>query len=556
MRLSAVAALGLVCLGVFLGLVACGGGSSNAHRGTTAAAPPATGGQVRTPQARAKRAQRAEAARRAKARARRAAKARAERARRRTLALAKPHVAPPPASAVREASAPIPAVPQPLLLGFQDDGSFRWSPDRQRLLSAASAAGARVLRTNVYWWQAAPTRPANARNPFDPAYRFADLDELLRNAQLRGLRILLTIWGTPAWANGGAGHNHPPTRASDLGDFAHAVAARYSGTHAGYPFVPYYSVWNEPNLGQFLSPQFDGRGRAIAPALYARMYRAAYAGIKSASPTAAVAIGETSPRGRDYVEVGTSQTESPGRFAQLLARQRPRLHFDAWAHHPYPTAPSLPPTQVARWPNVTLSQLPRFEAALRTWFHRSDVPMWITEYAYQTSPPSTLGVSYARQAQYLKQGLAMASSHPWVRMLIWFTFRDTTGNAWESGLLSETGARKPAFAAFGAVADEAAARNRLTRASSAARVQRVRVPALRLAYYSGVGSRVGVTYRVYSGRRLVTVNQALVPIERDGSVIVPVRFRPTRGARYTLRLSGADEHGHVLEATRALVAAR
>jgi Cellulase (glycosyl hydrolase family 5) len=550
MRFTAFAALGLVCLGAFLGLAACGGGShapgapaATSHDGTRA--PPARQLQRRLEGARAK-------ARRAAAKARAAAQAR----RREAILPVAPHVPAPPAEAVRAASVPIPALPQPILLGFQDDQSFRWSPDRQRLLTEASGAGARIVRTNVYWWQAAPERPARPRDPFDPAYRFADLDELVRNAQLRGIRILLTIWGTPAWANGGAGHNHAPTHASDLGDFAHAVAARYSGTHAGYPYVGYYSVWNEPNLGQFLVPQYDRRGRPVAPAIYARLYRAAYAGIKSASPTAAIAIGETAPRGRDYVEQGISQTESPGRFAELLARQRPRLRFDAWAHHPYPTAPNLPPTQLARWPNVTLSQLSRFEAALRTWFHRPNVPIWITEYAYQTSPPATLGVSYAMQASYLRRGLGMAASHPWVRMVIWFTFRDAIGNAWESGLLAGGSERKPALAAFASVADEVAKRGKVVRGSSHAHVQRVRVPAMRLTYYSGVGSRVGVTYRVYAGRRLVTVNQANVPIERDGSVIVPVRFRPARGGSYTVRLQGADEHGHVLDATRRLVATR
>ena len=149
----------------------------------------------------------------------------------------------------------------------------------------------------------------------------------------------------------------------------------------------------------------------------------------------------------------------------------------------------------------------------------------------------------------------MAASHPWVRMLVWFTFRDTPGNAWESGLLAGDGERKPGLAAFSAAADAAARRNGVVRASSRARIQHVRLPAMRLAYYSGVGSHVSVTYRVYSGRRLVALDQVLVPIERDGSVIVPLRFRPQRGLTYTLRVSGADEHGHALAATRRLVAA-
>ena len=37
-------------------------------------------------------------------------------------------------------------------------------------------------------------------------------------------------------------------------------------------------------------------------------------------------------------------------------------------------------------------------------------------------------------------------------MFIWFVFRDSKGNPWQSGLYAQNGAQKPAFDAFGAVA--------------------------------------------------------------------------------------------------------
>ena len=42
-----------------------------------------------------------------------------------------------------------------------------------------------------------------ATDSFDPAYKFGDVDEFVRNAQVRGLEVLITLWGTPTWANGG-----------------------------------------------------------------------------------------------------------------------------------------------------------------------------------------------------------------------------------------------------------------------------------------------------------------------------------------------------------------
>src|SRR3954465_4525073 len=110
---------------------------------------------------------------------------------------------------------PLPSVAPQLLLGFQDDVGFRWDTGRQALVDRATDAGASVIRTTANWSEIAATQPANARDAFDPAYRFDDLDELARNAQRRGLQLLVTIWGTPAWENRSAGSNHAPSRPSD-----------------------------------------------------------------------------------------------------------------------------------------------------------------------------------------------------------------------------------------------------------------------------------------------------------------------------------------------------
>src|SRR5262245_23357387 len=99
---------------------------------------------------------------------------------------------------------PLGASAQPrMLIGFQDDPSLRWRDDRLAVFDLAQQANAGIVRTTVYWSRVAQTRPANGANPFDPAYRFDDLDELVRNAEMRGMDVMLTIWGTPSWANGG-----------------------------------------------------------------------------------------------------------------------------------------------------------------------------------------------------------------------------------------------------------------------------------------------------------------------------------------------------------------
>ncbi len=219
-------------------------------------------------------------------------------------------------------------------------------------------ANATIMKTTVYWFNTAPRRPANATNPFDPAYRWEDLDEFVRQAADRDIEVMLSIWGTPTWA--GPAKNRLPRRLADIQNFARALANRYSGRNRGYPFVRFYSVWNEPNLNLFLTPQFDAKGRSVAPANYAKLYRAAYTGFKQGSPLAQVAIGDTSARGRDRHRAGVSDTHSPGKFAELLAKARPKVRFDAYAHHPYSSPANQPPTQIVRWPNVSMTTLPRF----------------------------------------------------------------------------------------------------------------------------------------------------------------------------------------------------
>jgi hypothetical protein len=297
-----------------------------------------------------------------------------------------------------------------LYVGLFDDRAFRWQPNRAANLDLAQRDGVSVIRTIVDWSEVAPKRPRDPASPFARGYRLNGLDDLVRNADRRGIEVLLTIWGTPRWANGGANPNVAPIDPAALRDFAHALAARYSGRYPGFPLVRFFSVWNEPNSSVFLSPQFDPQGRPVAPRVYASLVEAAYAGIKQADPDALVAAGETAPRGYDRHVERFHDSESPGAFARLVARADPRLPFDSWAHHPYPRSGRGRPDAPQVWPDVGFAELTRFEGELSRWFDRPRVELWLTE--------------FAQQAAYLRQAVALASAQPAVEMFIWFGFRD------------------------------------------------------------------------------------------------------------------------------------
>lgn len=441
---------------------------------------------------------------------------------------------------------PTSASAQPrMLIGFQDDPSLRWRDDRLAVWDLAQQAGAGIARTTVYWSRIAESRPANGANPFDPAYRFDDLDEFVRSAGLHGMEVMLTIWGTPQWANGGKGQNFAPTRLTDLGNFAKALASRYSGRYNGYPFVRYYTVWNESNLGQFLSPQYDSKGKPAAPAIYAKMYRAAYAGIKAGNSRSLVGVGETSARGRDKFlgRKGTQETESPGKFAELLSKQKPLIKFDAWSHHPYPTAINGKPISNVRWPNVTLAQMPRFESSVHRWFH-TNAGFWITEYGHETKPEEPKGVTYAQQAAYVRQAITYAAKDSNVSIFLWFIVRDDPTSAWQSGLVQRNGTKKPAFASFSSVAKSYDGRNPQIFVKGGTANPVVRFAALELWSRSGPGVKVGMTIAIYDKGKVIKTAQPVSVTGADGWVSFPAPLTAVKGHDYQITIAAVDANGN------------
>jgi hypothetical protein len=448
---------------------------------------------------------------------------------------------------------------QKMPIGFFDDPTFRWSPTRAENLRQASAAGASVIHTTASWSAIAPTEPGNPANGDDPAYKLNDLDELVFQSGLYGLRVMIDINGTPKWANGGKAPNVMPKRLGDLTTFAKMLATRYNG-HQGHGTVALWSVWNEPNLQLFLTPQFSPtktvtafktvKGKKVkykkttfkivGPANYAKLFKAAYAGIKSGNSLSKVAIGETSARGRDKPLAGTSASIAPGTFAKYLAKV-PGLKFDAWAHHPYPTSPNLSPTQKVRYPNVTLSTLPTFEKDMKKFFHRS-VPVWITEYGHETRPPDPRGVSNATQAKYAAQALNIAKNDPNVQMFIWFVFHDSPGNPWQSGLYGVGNNQKPAYEQFSAVARLIDGTMFTVKAGTTPRVT-MYMPYL--AYYSQPGTQIGLTYLVRDGGgTVVATGQPVAALAGDQSITFATAFTPAKGKTYTVTATANEPNGH------------
>jgi Glycosyl hydrolase catalytic core len=350
-------------------------------------------------------------------------------------------------------------------LGIYDDSEVFGHPSRA--FPALKTLHAQVLRANLRWGGAplavATKRPENGADPSDPAYNWSPFDEMVKRAADVNVKVMATIVGTPSWANGGKPRYYPPKNMSDLRAFATAAAKRYSGDYTPpgaedpLPAIRLWLAWNEPNNPVFIRPQFKKQGKRFvvySPVVYAKMCNAIVTGIHSTRISGEkVACGATAPRGNNS---GNNVRPSITPLVFLSALKKAGARFDFYAHHPYYSSPSetpATPPKVTKSGVVTLGNIGDLLGLLQKLYPGKH--LWITEYGYQTKPPDRLyGVSYANQAKYLAQAVAIMRKNPRIDMLIWFLLRDDrrVAQGWQSGLLTAGGKRKPAFATFSRLA--------------------------------------------------------------------------------------------------------
>ena len=298
--------------------------------------------------------------------------------------------------------------------GIQDDAWLEFGPGRlSDRVAKIDRLGLDVVRVTLNWYRAEPRAGR---------YSWGRPDRLLRALRARGLKPVVTIWGTPGWANGGKGPNVAPRRPDDFQRFVEAAAERYS-------WVTQWIMWNEPNKATWLKP--------ASPKTYVRqILNPGYRGVKSVIRRAKVAGGVTGPR-------GGKGGMSPVDFIKGMDRARAQL--DAYAHHPYPVFPrDTPFVGGCKCPILTMARLERLLRIVGSAFPRARI--WLTEYAYQTNPPDRFGVSLDLQAKYVGEAARRVYTAPKVDMLIHYLYRDEPDIArWQSGLETLGGKPKPAL---------------------------------------------------------------------------------------------------------------
>src|SRR3954447_18988358 len=318
--------------------------------------------------------------------------------------------------------------------GVQDDawlevGTTKWSSLQERL-SALDQLGVDVVRYTLRWDHIAPFRPTDASNPADPVYDWSSADALLDGLYVHGVDVLLTIWGTPPWANGWQKPNWAPNSPSALALFATAAAKRY-------PWVHKWEIWNEPNQLGGLNPN--------SPQLYVeRLLNPAVAALHAADPANVVAGGATSPR-------ATQTALSAVTF--MRGMRRAGAKFDVYSHHPYPRwfGRGRPETPLQTLPCTRWLTMASLQCLLKNVTQNfGSKHIWLTEYAYKTNPPDQYrGVSLRLQARYLAEAARRVYQAPRVDLLINFLIRDEpVVGRWASGFFTAQEVVKPSFFSF------------------------------------------------------------------------------------------------------------
>lgn len=408
---------------------------------------------------------------------------------------------------------------------FQDDQHLIYSstPVVTRTLDFLKTLGVNQLRATVVWKALAPdptslSAPKNfaaARPSAYPAGLWLPYDRLDELARSRGMTLNFNVTDPgPLWAMGSGSTAHyadhwMPSSAA-FGRFVQALGTRYSGRYipagaqAALPRVSFWSIWNEPNQPGWLAPQWrnsSGGPAMVAPVLYRGYVDAAYSALTRSGhgpSTDTILVGDLAPEGcvvgarciypRSYWPVpplpflralyclGPGYQPLAGAAAAALGCPRtpdvrafvsshPGL-FQAtgFAHHPYSffTAPSAPLSDPAFVPLANLSRLERaLDAALRAYGVRRRLPIYLTEYGYETNPPNPFrGVSPQLQALYLNEAEYLAWKDPRVVTLNQFLLYDSAPNrsfpagspgywsTFQTGLLYADGKPKPSLMAY------------------------------------------------------------------------------------------------------------
>jgi hypothetical protein len=202
-----------------------------------------------------------------------------------------------------------------------------------------------------------------------------------------------------------------------------APQAHAADDSGALPKVDIWAAWNEPNLSGWLQPQYNRKKVPVSPQIYRGLFLAAYDGlVASGHAKDEILMGDLLPfarSGKTY-----PARVSPLKFLREMAcvDNRYRAYRGAAAasrgctnfkplpgtgiaYHPYTLAQG-PEALTPLADDATINDLTRLDRALRKLSRRfvvHNMPIWITEFGFQTDPPDPFASPISLVPRYMSE---------------------------------------------------------------------------------------------------------------------------------------------------------
>jgi hypothetical protein len=258
-------------------------------------------------------------------------------------------------------------------------------------------------------------------------------DRIVELAAERGLRVIMRVDTSPAWARpGNPKLETPPENPYEYAEFVGTLARRYRGR------VDHFQIWNEPNL------PFEWGDRAPDPREYFELLKAAQGAIKLANPDAVVISAAMAPT-TELSEKGINELV----FLQRLYDEGARGYFDVLGVNAYGLRSGPDDRRVALDRDVNFSR-PVLVRQLMVRNGDAGRPIWAAEVGWNAAPHEHPGarifgvVDRQLQARYSARAFERAQGEwPWMGVM----------SLWHFRLVAPEGARLPQYF-FNAVRDD------------------------------------------------------------------------------------------------------
>jgi hypothetical protein len=312
--------------------------------------------------------------------------------------------------------------------------------ERARTLDEFKALGADIVKVQVYWNEIAPgpKKPAGFDGSNPGNYNWSTYDSIVQGALARGLRPFLALGGrAPDWAIRKRTKSHNGTYRPSAREFQ--LFARAAGRR--YPQVKLWSLWNEANLGSWLQPQRGKHGVPLSPSIYRKLYLAGFRGLRDSGHGGdTILLGELMPLGqtsarkvppldflREMACLDKRYHQIRGRAARRRGCRRVgRFPTSGIAYHPY--TPRGGVSAKPRSNEASISTLRRLTRVLDALARRGKLPhrlpIWITEFGFQTNPPDPFQFSIHKVPGFLDESQWLAFRNRRVKSYSQYTLAD------------------------------------------------------------------------------------------------------------------------------------